>query len=44
MNPVRFQTLYTAFDRRPMLHDVCLRLARKERVGLIGKNGSGKTI
>jgi len=27
-----------------MLHDVCLRLARKERVGLIGKNGSGKTI
>ena len=44
MNPVRFQTLYTSFDRRPMLHDVCLRLARKERGGLIGKNGAGKTI
>ena len=44
VNLIRFQTLSKSFDRRPVLHDVFLRLARKERVGLIGKNGSGKTI
>jgi len=42
MSIVRFQALFKSFDQRPVLRDVFLRLARKEWVGPIRKNGSGK--
>jgi len=43
MSIVRFQALFKSCDYRAMLRDVFFRLARKERLGLTGKNASCRT-
>ena len=43
MSLIRFQTVTKKFDSRLILRDVFFRLNADERVGLIGRNGTGKT-
>ena len=43
MSLVRVQNATVAFDGRVVLRQVSLRVSARERVGLIGKNGTGKT-
>ena len=43
MSLVRFQNISKRFDGRQVLREVFFRLENGDRVGLIGKNGSGKT-
>jgi len=43
MTLLRFNGVSVRFDAQPVLRDVHFRLAAGERVGLIGKNGVGKT-
>ena len=43
MSLVRVQNATVRFGDRPVLREVFFKLAKGERVGLIGENGSGKT-
>lgn len=43
MSLIRIQNVTLAYENRIVLREVYFRLAEKERVGLIGKNGTGKT-
>jgi ATPase subunit of ABC transporter with duplicated ATPase domains len=43
MSLVRLQDVSKSYDANPVLREVFFRLSRGERVGLIGKNGTGKT-
>ena len=43
MSLIRFHNLFKQFDSGPVLREVYFRLERGDRVGLIGKNGVGKT-
>ena len=43
MSLIRFHNLSKQFDSGPVLREVYFRLERGDRVGLIGKNGVGKT-
>lgn len=43
MSVIRFNNVFKSFDGRPVLREVFFRLDAGDRVGLIGKNGSGKT-
>ena len=43
MSLVRFQQVSKSYEGRPVLREVFFKLSEGERVGLIGKNGSGKT-
>lgn len=43
MSLLRFQDVSKSFDGNPVLRKVFFRLNPGDRVGLIGKNGSGKT-
>ena len=43
MSLIRFHNLSKQFDSGPVLREVYFRLERGDRVGLIGKNGTGKT-
>jgi ATP-binding cassette subfamily F protein 3 len=43
MSLIRLHNLSMSYDDRPVLREVYFRLSAGERVGLIGKNGAGKT-
>jgi len=43
MSLVRLYNVFKRFDSKPVLREVFFRLSKGERVGLIGKNGVGKT-
>jgi ATPase subunit of ABC transporter with duplicated ATPase domains len=43
MSLIRLQDVSKSYDAKPVLRDVFFRLSLGERVGLIGKNGTGKT-
>ena len=43
MSLILLQNVTVRYDGRPVLRDVYFRLAAGERVGLIGRNGTGKT-
>ena len=43
MNPIRFNNVSKSYDDRLILKEVHFRLSEGDRLGLIGKNGSGKT-
>jgi ATP-binding cassette subfamily F protein 3 len=43
MSLVRLHNLSMSYDDRPVLREVYFRLSTGDRVGLIGKNGAGKT-
>jgi len=43
MSLIRFHTVTKKFDAKLVLRDVFFRLESNDRVGLIGKNGTGKT-
>jgi len=43
MSFIRLNNLYKSFEDRPILRQVFLRISQGDRVGLIGKNGAGKT-
>ena len=43
MSLVRLRNVSKSFDRNRVLRDVSFRLDAGERVGFIGKNGTGKT-
>jgi len=40
---IRFDQVSKSFDSKPLLKQVCFQLNLAEKVGLIGKNGCGKT-
>jgi ATP-binding cassette subfamily F protein 3 len=40
---IRFDQVSKSFDSKPLLKQVCFQLNFSEKVGLIGKNGCGKT-
>ncbi|MGJ8563416.1 MAG: ABC-F family ATP-binding cassette domain-containing protein [Alphaproteobacteria bacterium] len=39
----RLENVSKAFDGRPIVNDLSIRIGRGERIGLVGPNGSGKT-
>ena len=43
MSLIRFQNVTMAYENRVVLREVYFRLWAGERVGLIGRNGTGKT-
>lgn len=43
MSLIRFENVSKRYDKIQVLKDVYFQLSRGERIGLIGKNGSGKT-
>jgi ATPase subunit of ABC transporter with duplicated ATPase domains len=43
MSLIRFQNVNKSFDGKPVLREAYFRLSAGDRLGLIGKNGSGKT-
>jgi ATP-binding cassette subfamily F protein 3 len=43
MSVIRLNNVYKSFEDKPILREVFLRINQGERVGLIGKNGTGKT-
>ena len=43
MSLIRFQNIHKSYDGNPVFRAVYFRLAEGERLGLIGKNGTGKT-
>ncbi|NKB65969.1 MAG: ATP-binding cassette domain-containing protein [Candidatus Latescibacteria bacterium] len=43
MSLIRLQNVSKQFDNKQVLRDVYFRLAARDRVGLVGKNGTGKT-
>ncbi len=43
MSLVRLYNVFKRFDSKPILREVFFRLSKGDRVGLIGKNGVGKT-
>ena len=43
MSLIRLHKVSKSYDANRVLRDVSFRLQAGERVGLIGKNGSGKT-
>lgn len=43
MSLIRLNDVSMQFDGRPVLREAYLKLRRGDRVGLIGKNGTGKT-
>ncbi|KRE30449.1 ATP-binding cassette domain-containing protein [Agromyces sp. Soil535] len=43
MSPIRLNDVSIEFDGRPVLREAYLKLRRGDRIGLIGKNGTGKT-
>ena len=43
MSLIRLNDVSMEFDGRPVLREAFLKLRRGDRVGLIGKNGTGKT-
>jgi ATP-binding cassette subfamily F protein 3 len=40
---IRFHSVSKRFDSTPVLREVYFRLGKGDKVGLIGKNGVGKT-
>ena len=43
MSLIRFQNVHKSYEGKPVLREIFFRLSMGERLGLIGKNGSGKT-
>jgi len=43
MSRIRFNNIYKDYDGKPVLREVFFKLNPGDRVGLIGKNGAGKT-
>ena len=43
MSLIRLQDVSTSFDHKQVLREAFLRLEPKDRIGLIGRNGSGKS-
>jgi iron complex transport system ATP-binding protein len=43
MDALALESVSAGYARRPVLHDVTLRVGRGERVALLGPNGAGKT-
>ena len=43
MSLIRLNNVHKSFDNTPVLREVYFRLSEGDRVGLIGKNGAGKT-
>ena len=43
MSIIRFHKLVKRYDAKLILRDISFRLDKRERIGLIGKNGVGKT-
>ena len=43
MSLIRLNDVSMEFDGRPVLREAFLKLRRGDRIGLIGKNGTGKT-
>jgi ABC transport system ATP-binding/permease protein len=43
MNLVNLESVSHAYGPKPLLHDVSLGIAAGERVGVVGRNGGGKT-
>ena len=43
MSLIRLHNISRSFNGRPVLKDIFFRLGKGDRVGLIGKNGVGKT-
>lgn len=43
MSLIRFHNVFKDYDGKPVLREVYFKLNQGERVGLIGKNGAGKT-
>ena len=43
MNLLNLESVYKAFDIRPLLDGVSLGVAQSERIGIVGRNGDGKS-
>lgn len=43
-NLVRLENVYKSFKNEEVLKDICLNLQRGKIYGIVGKNGSGKTV
>jgi ATPase subunit of ABC transporter with duplicated ATPase domains len=43
MSLIQLQKLSKSYEKKPILRSIYLRVAKGDRVGLVGKNGSGKT-
>ncbi len=43
MSSIRLNNVHKSYDETPVLREVYFRLSEGDRVGLIGKNGAGKT-
>lgn len=43
MSLIRLENVFKSYDERPVLREVYFRLSQGDRVGLVGKNGVGKT-
>jgi ATPase subunit of ABC transporter with duplicated ATPase domains len=43
MSTIRLNNIYKDYETRPVLREVYFKLSKGDRIGLIGKNGSGKT-
>jgi len=43
MNLINLESVSKAFDIRPLLDDVSLGVAQGERIGIVGRNGDGKS-
>ena len=43
MNLLNLESVYKAFDIRPLLDGVSLGVAQGERIGIVGRNGDGKS-
>ncbi len=43
MNLLNFESVSKAFDIRPLLDNVSLGVNQSERIGIVGRNGGGKS-
>ena len=43
MSIVRFENVTKAFGGKPVLDGICLRIEEGEKIGLVGRNGTGKS-
>lgn len=42
-NILTFEHLTVVYDRKPAIHDICLRLPAGQLIGIVGPNGAGKS-